>query len=395
MPFRFKKNERGFSDFTFRLMRFLVVGGTNILFRNLVQGAEHMPTTGPCFIYGNHSNYFDPFFLNLWMYNEPTAGVMTREQFHKTIPALFMDSVGIVPTSKYVPEPMVIRSILKMIDQRRMIVIFPEGGRRWDGRPKPLIESTLKLYYRTGIPVHPVRLHGSYLSWPRWADYPRAGRNIIEWLPPVYPGNFDDYETFAETCREAIAINEYDAPPECHPKIAFKPASGIQRLLYRCPVTGENQGVYSPDGHQVRSRFAKLTYTMTANSRLTDPDGKEHSLNQLFDHIRTLPMVYDGTGRVLSEPASPLYSVDSSHTLHQHGIAGIYLHSDHISMVQSTRKRVIPLESILYISIEQNDKLSLTIRDETWQFKIRNGSAVQWQDYLRRLKSGEKPVTGN
>src|SRR5690625_6903733 len=86
-----------------------------------------MPLTGPCFIYGNHSNYFDPFMINVGMTHEPTAGVMTRDQFHKPLPRIFMDSIGIVPTSKYVPEPGIVREVIRMIDQRRMIVIFPRS----------------------------------------------------------------------------------------------------------------------------------------------------------------------------------------------------------------------------------------------------------------------------
>src|SRR5690625_7420975 len=87
-----------------------------------------------------------------------------------------MDSIGIVHNSKYVTEPGIVREVIRMIDQRRMIVIFPEGGRRWDGRPKSWIESTMKLFWRMRIPVHPVQIHGSYLAWPRWADHYRKSK---------------------------------------------------------------------------------------------------------------------------------------------------------------------------------------------------------------------------
>ena len=125
MPFTFAKNDRGISGFTFPIMRKLVIPTARYLFSPVVTNPQNMPTTGPCFIFGNHANYFDPFFINLDMTEEPTAGVMTRDQFHKTLPRIFMDSIGIVPTSKYVPEPGIVRSVMKMIDKRRMIVIFP------------------------------------------------------------------------------------------------------------------------------------------------------------------------------------------------------------------------------------------------------------------------------
>jgi 1-acyl-sn-glycerol-3-phosphate acyltransferase len=151
MSFTFSKNDRGISGVTFPIMRKLVMPTTRCLFSPVVTNPHNMPSHGPCFIFGNHANYFDPFFINLDMTEEPTAGVMTRDQFHKTLPRIFMDSIGIVPTSKYVPEPGIVRSVMNMIDKRRMIVIFPEGGRRWAGKPKPLIETTLKLFWKMNV----------------------------------------------------------------------------------------------------------------------------------------------------------------------------------------------------------------------------------------------------
>ena len=148
LPFRFPKNDRGWNRLSHSFLKLTVVNSARWMYNPRIFGQKHMPTTGPCFIFANHSNNFDPFVLNVKMPKEPTAGVMTRDQFYKPLPALFMDSIGIVPTSKYVPDPSVIRSVIKLLQQQRMIVIFPEGGRRWSGRPKPPIESTMKLFYK-------------------------------------------------------------------------------------------------------------------------------------------------------------------------------------------------------------------------------------------------------
>lgn len=393
--FRFSKNDRSWSEPAFWFMRHTLIPATKLLFRPRIVNRHNMPLTGPCFIYGNHSNYFDPFMINVDMQNEPTAGVMTRDQFHKTIPRIFMDSIGIVPTSKYVPEPSIVRSVLKMIDQKRMIVIFPEGGRRWDGRPKPLIETTLKLFWKMRIPVHPVQIHGSYLAWPRWADHLRRGSVEMRYLDPIHVSDFCDYETFAKHCRSLIHFDEYDPPDGALPVSCSKPASGIQRLLYRCPVTGVNGAVFTPDGEHVFSREAAFRYRMNVGSRLVDSDGYELSVIDLFDKINQLPLEYEDPGEriLLQHTGSQIYSIDSEHRLIKLDKGIVELTPDQVTLRVGRERIVISLEEIRVISVEQNHKLSVTTAEKTVQFTLEGKSALQWQITLNRLRDGETPVT--
>jgi 1-acyl-sn-glycerol-3-phosphate acyltransferase len=392
--FRFKKNERGFSDKTFVFMRNTIIPATRYLFNPRITNIHNMPLTGPCFIYGNHSNYFDPFIINVGLTQEPTAGVMTRDQFHKTLPRIFMDSIGIVPTSKYVPEPGIIRSVIKMIDQRRMIVIFPEGGRRWDGKPKPMIETTLKLFWKMRIPVHPVQIHGSYLGWPRWADKYRKGSVELRFLDPVHASDFKDYDTFADYCRELISFDEYHPPEEAFPKNGKKPASGIQRFLYRCPETGIDGAVFSPDGIHVYSREAAFRYRMDAASRLIDNKGNAISIIDLYDKINRMPMVSvrHSEGVILEKQGSQIYKVDDEHQLVKLDRAFIELYDDRLLVLMGAGKYDLPLEEIRYISVEQNHKITVTTPKLTLQIDLEGTSALQWQLYINRLKKGEKPV---
>lgn len=391
--YRFKKNERGFSEFTFPILRNVVIPTSNWLFNPVIVNPENMPMTGPCFIFGNHANYFDPFLINSEMTREPTAGVMTRDQFEKTIPRLAMDSIGIVPTSKYVAEPSIVRDVFKMIDQNRMIVIFPEGGRRWDGRPKPFIETTVKLFWKMGIPIHPVQIHGSYLGWPRWADWPRKNRMQMNFLKPMHPSDYPDYDTFSQACYDAIDFEEYDAPESTYPFKVWKPASGVSRFLYRCPDTGMNGGVFSPDGKKVRSRYSSFSYQMDNASRLVDRDGKKHSLIQMFDDINSMPLVYVKDEKVLQAHGKKFYWLDKkTHKLSQIGKGSITLGSNEIRYAVGSLKKTLPLHDIQAMSIEQNHKLTLTSDSGTIQVNLEGQSALQWQLYIRRLQTGEKPV---
>lgn len=392
MSFTFAKNDRGISGFTFPIMRKLVIPTARYLFSPVVTNPHHMPTTGPCFIFGNHANYFDPFFINLDMTDEPTAGVMTRDQFHKPIPRVFMDSIGIVPTSKYVPEPGIVRSVMKMIDKRRMIVIFPEGGRRWAGKPKPLIETTLKLFWKMNIPVHPVQIHGSYLSWPRWADNPRKSTIEVRWLKPLYASDFSSYETFADTCRDLIEFDEYSPPDSVNIHSCSKPANGIERFLFRCPESGETGSIYSPDGCYVYSRTSSLSYKMNLRSRLVDSEGAEHSIVNMFHKISGMPMIMDKNSVLLSNPGCKLNEIDDNHDLIKKGSGFAELTPGSLMLSLGSEKVQLSLDEILYMSVEQNHKVTITTEKGIHQVELRNASALQWKNYITRLKEGEQPV---
>ncbi len=392
MPFTFKKNERGISGFTFPIMRNLIIPASRYLFSPQVSNPKNMPLKGPCFIFGNHANYFDPFLINLEMTEEPTAGVMTRDQFHKPLPRIFMDSIGIVPTSKYVPEPGIVRQVMKMIERNRMIVIFPEGGRRWAGKPKPMIETTLKLFWKMGIPVHPVQIHGSYLSWPRWADNIRKSRLDIRWLSPLHASDFDTYESFAETCRAAINFDEYNPPATVQIQSCSKPAAGIERFLYRCPVTGETGAVYSPDGKQVYSRTSDFVYTMNLQSRLVDAHDEPHSIVEMFEQISKMPMVKNGNGILLRNYGCELNEINEVHELVQKGKGYAELSQEYLLLSLGAEKLRLPIENILYMSVEQNHKITFTTTSGIHQLVLHDASALQWKNYIQRLQNGDTPV---
>lgn len=392
MSFTFAKNDRGISDFTFPIIRKLIIPTARYLFSPIVTNPHNIPTTGPCFIFGNHANYFDPFFINLDMTEEPTAGVMTRDQFHKPLPRIFMDSIGIVPTSKYVPEPGIVRSVIKMIDQRRMIVIFPEGGRRWSGKPKPLIETTLKLFWKMNIPVHPVQIHGSYLSWPRWADRPRKSTIDVRWLDPLNASDFSNYQTFADTCRDLIEFDEYNPPDSVKIHSCSKPAGGIDRFLYRCPDTGETGAVYSPDGNHVYSHTSSLSYRMNLQSRLIDSHGVPHSIVNMFKAISRMPMVMDRNSVLLTNSGCRLNEINSNHELIKKGPGFAELMPDSLLLSVGSEKTRLPIEDILYMSVEQNHKVTITAESGIHQVELRHASALQWKNYIMRLKEGEQPV---
>lgn len=353
---------------------------------------EHNFPKGPCFIYGNHAHNLDPFMLNLFTaWGDSTSGVLTMEHMRKGPLAYLLRGIGLLATRKAVPEPHLIRQIYKRLDEGRMVVIYPEGGRRWDGRPKPWVASTAKLFARCGVPVYPVITEGSYVAGPRWARFSRPARIRIRCLEPFHFPRKTPVEKVLPELEAAIDIDENIVADAVKPGWAFRPADGIERLLYRDPDTGESGGIYTPDGTTVVNSAGTLHLKMHPDSTLLDVrSGEVHTTGDLYEHICTLPLTPHTDGSLVCNRVDlhtePLADPEAPLKLTPHGRVKATLYADSLRLQGPEFNSSVGLEDIRYTGIERNYKLQLTLDDRMIQLGfIHGGSALQWSDTIRRL----------
>ncbi|HTX73380.1 MAG TPA: lysophospholipid acyltransferase family protein, partial [Rectinemataceae bacterium] len=165
----------------------------------------------PYVILGNHSDWWDPFFLMLDV-TEPTHFVATEDLFSLFPYNLFIGRLGAIPKVKFLPDLDTVKSLFKARDLGRSLGIFPEGERNWDGRTLPLVPATLKLIKKLREPVVVVLLKGAHLSFPRWAYFARRGRIELEYRVVA---NRDEIATMGaeeliDRIRTAFAYDEHE-----------------------------------------------------------------------------------------------------------------------------------------------------------------------------------------
>ena len=128
----------------------------------------------PYLVLSNHVTNWDPLYINCYV-NEPICFVAAAPLFRNPLLKRVLDYTGAISKTKFKNDTSTVRSMLKAKKHRRVIGIFPEGNRTWDGRTEPLVYSTAKLVKLLDIPVVIVTIRGGYLSHPRWADKHRKG----------------------------------------------------------------------------------------------------------------------------------------------------------------------------------------------------------------------------
>ena len=387
---RFDQQKPAFTEYVFRL-------GFHPLFRRfwkpkLEGGARFLPLEKPCFVYGNHSNNFDPFITNMFTdWGDSTAGVLTQEYFRKPFLRHCMKSIRLMPTRKHIPDPHLIRTIYKRIQNNESFLIYPEGGRRWSGTPIPWIESTAKIFIKSGVRIYPIITHGSYISWPRWATYPRPARIRIVAHEPFQFDRKTPVEEALKLLKAPMDFDENIVADELKPKWAYKPAAGIHRLLYRDPDTGANGGIYTPDGTYVVNRAGTLKYKMLPDSTLLDESsGEILTTDTLYQRVKSLPLD-TGAQDALVINKVDMHWEDEFPALYAKGEVNAALYVDRIHITGASVDRTVPVGDLLHPGVERNAKLQLFLKDEMIQLTFKkDGSALQWQDTLLRLMEQEQ-----
>lgn len=141
-------------------------------FNYRVIGAENMIEEGPCIIAANHCSYFDP----------PLVGVACKRAIHYLarkslleVPVLgpILPELNVIPVDQKNADRSALMGAIRVVRNGGAVLIFPEGTRSPDGKLQPAQPGIGMIVAKTGAPVVPVRVSGSYEAFPRGACMPR------------------------------------------------------------------------------------------------------------------------------------------------------------------------------------------------------------------------------
>lgn len=178
----------------------------------------------PFLLIANHTHNFDPLFISTFLKN-PIYWIVAKGTFEKPILGPLFKFMNFIPKQKGEPDVSTIRKILKNLNENKIVGIFPEGSITWDGNFQDMPPGIDKLLNIVKTPIVAVKIMGGYLTKPRWANFERKGRIIL------------NVQTFNDSSAlDFIKHNEWEWQKV--QKIKFKGknlASGIERILWFCP----------------------------------------------------------------------------------------------------------------------------------------------------------------
>ena len=190
----------------YRLAKPLIRWWVASIVRSQFEGVDRLPRTGPCILVPNHQSVLDPMLLQGGL---PRAvDSMTKStQFTRGFFRWFLPRLHAFPVRRYRVDPQSVRILLRRLGEGRVVCIYPEGERSWDGRLQPFRRGTLRVILRAGVPVIPVGIDGTYRVWPRWSSRPFRGLTAhVRLGEPILFGEQKDREAREAALPEAERV---------------------------------------------------------------------------------------------------------------------------------------------------------------------------------------------
>jgi len=154
-------------------------------FKLQVIGLENVPRHGPGLICSNHCSYLDPMLATAALPRK-VYNVSRKEIYQQPLLRPFLHRLGAVRIDREsLADKSALQSMLAIMDHGELCMIYPEGTRSPDGRLQAPRNGAAFLAVKSGAPVIPMAIIGSYECWPRHKKVARIGPITVRIGPPV------------------------------------------------------------------------------------------------------------------------------------------------------------------------------------------------------------------
>ena len=158
------------------LVRLLVRFVLRIVYRQRCLGRSQVPPSGPAIYVANHQSHYDPPIVGCLV--GPFASLARATLFDTQPWRWSLTQVGAIRLHKGRGDAAALRAAINELRAGGRVLIFPEGERSHDGAVNVFQSGMLVLVRRSGAPVVPIAIEGTFDIWPRTRKYPRVGGRI-------------------------------------------------------------------------------------------------------------------------------------------------------------------------------------------------------------------------
>lgn len=165
------------------------IGGLlRLCLRLRVEGAP--PDDGGFVLAANHTSLFDPVLLGASI-RRRVVYLMSETVWRSASLGWFYRWNRAIPLSTRGGNRDGLRAARRVLQQERVVGIFPEGGLSRDGQPMLGSPGAVSLVLNEGLPIVPVGILGANAVLPPGARCPRLARVTVRFGEPIRPGDID------------------------------------------------------------------------------------------------------------------------------------------------------------------------------------------------------------
>ena len=173
-----------------------------------VEGKETLQTGHPYIFAANHQSQFDIFALQGFL-GVDFRWLAKKELFRVPIWGAAMRRAGYIPIDRSHGRKAIksLDQAAKKIAKGTSVIIFPEGTRSKDGKLQKFKSGAMLLAIKSGVPLVPVAITGTYDVLPKGRLLVRAGQVSIKVGQPIDSKEYKskDKNELALLLQEAVA----------------------------------------------------------------------------------------------------------------------------------------------------------------------------------------------
>ena len=135
-----------------------------IVYRIKVNGKENIPEEGAALICPNHVHALDT--VLVVVHANRKINVLAKEELFEYGFLRFLAKVfGVYPVKQNSADLSAIKTSLKLLKNKELLLIYPEGTRNGMEKGKPLKNGPMTIAIKAGVPIVPVGIKGSFKAF--------------------------------------------------------------------------------------------------------------------------------------------------------------------------------------------------------------------------------------
>jgi long-chain acyl-CoA synthetase len=180
-----------------------------------VKGTENLPEP-PFIVAPNHLSNLDGFALAS-SFKSKTFRILFFQGFRTYFTGWGLSIFGRLAHAIPIDTETFLGNALRLssyvLRNGRILCVFPEGGRSFDGKLMPFKRGVGVLAIKHDVPVVPALIEGTFEALPKGAFWPKCAKVSVCFGRPIYPGDLDisrrpqgidEYQFFADQLREMV-----------------------------------------------------------------------------------------------------------------------------------------------------------------------------------------------
>ena len=158
-----------------------------IFWRIEIIGIENLPESGGLIIASNHVSYLDPAVLVVSL-NKKIYFLTKKEVFKNTFVSFILKNLNAFSVDRRNVDMLAFKKAINILREEKVLGIFPEGARSSNGKLQELKLGVIRIAMKTGVPILPVGIIGTYKIYPRGIKFPILFKHkiIVKYGAPQY-----------------------------------------------------------------------------------------------------------------------------------------------------------------------------------------------------------------